>query len=262
MMNRSRPSPEEFLKRRDKFKDLVESNFWDLASECAPHTLLTVPKMYNLYKSIEFISISGIPGDIVECGVWHGGAMMLAAKTLSSRNDYSRHIFLYDTFEGFKERSDFDRTDSGKSIGTRVRDNYSDEVKSRLMEVNYPSNNIHFRIGDVLETCNRGGHKRISYLRLDTDTYRTTLHELECLYDSVAYGGIICIDDYGYSIGARKAFHEFFDNRDILFWNRVDGSRVAIKLQPQKHSLPGARAVRQLIERIGRLARQPRQSLF
>ena len=68
----------------------------------------------------------------------------------------------------------------------------------------------------------------ISVLRLDTDWYESTKHELECLWPKVSPGGFVLIDDYGHFTGARKAVDEFFGPETFLF--RIDYSgRLAQK---------------------------------
>jgi len=74
-------------------------------------------------------------------------------------------------------------------------------------------------------------HRQIALLRLDTDTYASTLHELNALYDRIVTGGVLIIDDYGYSRGCREAVDEFFSTRPPLFLQRPNaGARAAIKV--------------------------------
>ena len=75
--------------------------------------------------------------------------------------------------------------------------------------------------------------ERISLLRLDTDLYRSTYHELVHLYPLLEVGGILIIDDYGAFQGARAATDQFIEeNRLPLFLSRIDGSvRLAVKPQ-------------------------------
>ena len=73
--------------------------------------------------------------------------------------------------------------------------------------------------------------EEIALLRLDTDWYSSTKHELEHLYPRLAPGGVLILDDYGHWQGARRAVDEYFaDNRITLLLNRVDGTaRIAVK---------------------------------
>ncbi|MBO6603223.1 MAG: hypothetical protein JJ938_06660 [Roseicyclus sp.] len=166
-------------------QDILDEDFWSFFEVCAPLSLLTPEKLFEIYTAMKYLESRKIQGDIVECGVWRGGAMMLAAKTLLKTGCTDRDIYLYDTFEGFVHRSEADKTYSGKEIGLHKIKNFQAEVESNISRIDYPKNRIHFVAGDVMKTINPDSHSSIAYLRLDTDTYQTTLHELECLFDAV-----------------------------------------------------------------------------
>lgn len=219
------------LKSKQGMADIQDEEFWKLALKCTPYSLLTPEKFYNLYETINYIVSAKVPGDIVECGVWHGGAMMMTAYILGSHGVSDRDIYLYDTFSGFTERSEHDMRFDGRPLGAPKYANFKARVEANLAQTGYPSKRIHLVEGDVHDTVRSERHEAIAMLRLDTDTYSSTLHELNQLYRRVVQGGVICIDDYGYSFGCRKAFHEFFDGRDRLLWQRPNRSaRTAVKL--------------------------------
>ncbi|MEQ1831116.1 MAG: TylF/MycF/NovP-related O-methyltransferase, partial [Pirellula sp.] len=74
-----------------------------ILSRAKPFTLTSPERMASLLLATEYIVNQKIPGDIVECGVWQGGSMMIVAQTLLMRGDTSRTLYLYDTFEGMSE---------------------------------------------------------------------------------------------------------------------------------------------------------------
>jgi O-methyltransferase len=78
-----------------------------------------------------------------------------------------------------------------------------------MAELDYPQEQIHFHKGKVEETIPSEAPETIALLRLDTDWYESTKHELEHLYDRLSPGGILIIDDYGHWEGARLATQEF-----------------------------------------------------
>ena len=69
-------------------------------------------------------------------------------------------------------------------------------------------------------------------MRLDTDWYESTKHELTHLFPLLSSGGVIIIDDYGHWQGAKKAVDEYFEENNIkILLNRIDYTgRVGIKL--------------------------------
>lgn len=177
--------------------------------------------MYELFQSIKYLTQNRIPGDIVECGVWRGGSMMLAASALLHFGDTSRALLLYDTFAGMTEPDDvdvdFDGTDmrslwaGATSAGNVIGFGGSaQEVKANLLQTGYPEARMNFIVGDVLQTIPANVPSQIALLRLDTDWYKSTLHELSHLYDLIVPNGVLIVDDYGWCRGARKATDEFF----------------------------------------------------
>jgi hypothetical protein len=199
--------------------------------------------MYALYEASQHISRAGIPGDVVECGVWRGGSSMIAALALRELEDY-RTLWLYDTFQGMPEPGDRDRRWSGDSAADLLANSkreagatntwaYAtlDDVRAQMLLTGYPEDKIRYVAGKVEDTIPSQVPAEIALLRLDTDWYDSTRHELEHLWGRLQTGGILIIDDYGHWQGARQAVDEFFVNhpsRPLL--HRVDYTgRVAIK---------------------------------
>ena len=103
------------------------------------------------------------------------------------------------------------------------------EVKRNLFSTGYPKENIIFVKGKVEETIPKKIPKKISLLRLDTDWYESTKHELVYLYPKISKNGVLIIDDYGHWQGSKKAVDENFKNKSILL-SRIDYSgRIGIK---------------------------------
>jgi hypothetical protein len=221
----------------------VEAEFVPLRGRCKPYTMTTEERMYVLWQAVLYVVEQPIPGAIVECGVWRGGSSMLAAMTLISRDELSRDLYLYDTFSGMTEPTEADvgfdqrrMTDLWSTIKSNRNDRilaYAslDEVQRNMVSTGYPPDQTHYVVGPVEETIPATIPSEIAVLRLDTDWYESTRHELEHLWELVAPGGIIIIDDYGDWAGARKAVDEFFSGRpDRPLLVRIDASgRIGVK---------------------------------
>lgn len=208
-------------------------------------TMTSIERQVSLIRAVDYIAKNKIPGDIVECGVWKGGSMMLIAKRLLQLNDIDRALFLFDTFEGMSEPNEHDVNSMDNKTAQELLDNenkldgnnvwcYSslEEVKSNLKKTNYPPEKIFYFKGKVEETLPEPSIGNIALLRLDTDWYESTRHELEVLYDKVVEGGVLIIDDYGHWSGSKKAVDEFIEKRKLrIFLNRIDYTgRLAIKI--------------------------------
>ena len=179
---------------------------------------------------------------IVECGVWKGGSMMAIALTLLRlrRPDYD--LYLFDTFEGMTEPTSHDVDYTGQQarelMATSGRQEhiwaYStlDETINSVQSVGYPSEKIHFVRGRVEDTIPASAPATISLLRLDTDWYESTHHELTHLFPRLSVGGVIIIDDYGHWKGSREATDRYLRENDVkLLLNRIDYTgRIGIRI--------------------------------
>lgn len=212
-----------------------DEGFFPLYQQCSEHTMTSVEKMFALYRAVNYLDSNRIDGDIVECGVAAGGSMMLAALTSITNNNLDRHIWLYDTYAGMPEPTEKDvnyRGDKAKTQwqASQMEDHNQwcyaslDSVQANMESIGYPLDNLHFIKGKVEDTIPSQKPGKIALLRLDTDWYASTKHELENLYPLLSEGGILIIDDYGHWEGCREATDEFFKHLDgqIPLLNRID----------------------------------------
>jgi hypothetical protein len=229
--------------RKDIIPSDMEKDFVEIYEKCKEYTLTSLQRLYCLYNATLFISKHHIPGDIVECGVWKGGSMMLSALTLLKLKDTERKIYLYDTYEGMTEPSHHDvraydnfiakiKYDKLKRKGIKWDYASLNEVKKNLISTGYPKINLAFIKGKVEETIPQTIPKKISILRLDTDWYESTYHELQHLFPLLSKNGILIVDDYGHWKGAKLATDKYIKENNInIFLNRIDNTgRLGIKL--------------------------------
>lgn len=222
----------------------MDPGFLPILERCGRFTMTSVDRMFALYKAVEYLERARILGDVVECGVWRGGSMMVAAETLLALGNTARDLYLFDTFEGLPkpdEEKDIDVFGNRAIDGWRshAKDNQSStwaratlvEVRANLSRVAYPPERIHYVKGMVEETIPSHAPERIALLRLDTDWYKSTKHELAHLFPRLVRNGVLILDDYGHFKGARQAVDEYIDRRSLpLLLVRVDyAGRVAIK---------------------------------
>lgn len=208
-----------------------------------PFTMTSLERIFSLYTSVQYVLRNDIPGSFVECGVWKGGSSMAIALCLIMNGRTDRDIYMYDTFEGMPEPSakdvDIFENKAGDLLNRSKKEVdpiwcYSslDEVKNNMAKTNYPQDKIHYVQGKVEETIPGVIPRSISLLRLDTDWYESTRHELYHLFPLLQKKGVLIIDDYGHWQGARKAVDEYFMENNIpILLNRIDYTgRIAIKL--------------------------------
>ena len=208
------------------------------------HQTMTSPeRILALCQSIEYIVHNKIPGAIVECGVWRGGSMAAAARSLAQSGSDDRELWMYDTFEGMSEPTlrdvDFmgngaagllDKQDPNEADSIWCRSPL-EEVEAAMKATYYPQNKIKYIKGKVEQTLPQQRPEQIALLRLDTDWYESTRCELEYLFPLLAPGGVLIVDDYGHWNGCREAVDEYFLNYKIpMLLNRIDYTgRIGVK---------------------------------
>ena len=192
--------------------------------------------------AVNYILQNNIEGCIIECGVESGNFEHIWINELMKNNSV-RDIYLFDTFGGLVEPTEYDYTCKDAKLYQMNKDQvyttwknqvinekvngwcYTplDNVKQRLNLTGYPENNLHYVVGDVMETLKDKTTipEKIAILRLDTDWYESSKYELEQMYDNVVRGGIIIFDDYYHWDGQRRATDDFFKSRNINY-NFVD----------------------------------------
>ena len=209
-----------------------------------PFTLTSNERINSLIQATKYVVDNDVPGDIVECGVWKGGSMMAVALTLLKEKISNKDLYLFDTYEGMSKPTDLDISVEGEKANNQFEENKKsedssdwcfaslDEVKQNVMNTNYNLEKIHFIKGKVENTLPENAPKKIALLRLDTDWYESTKHELIHLFPRLVSGGVLILDDYGYWAGAKKAVDEYFSQNKIrILLNRIDQTgRIAIKI--------------------------------
>ena len=226
------------------YSDIQEEEFWAFYEKCKPFTMTSVERMYALYKSVNYVLDRGVLGDFVECGVWRGGCGLMMAQLLAARGITDRKIYLFDTFEGMTPPTAEDVNLRGESAATLMSHDVEkssngvwciadlDDVQHNLALAGLNPAQIIFVKGKVEETLpEQLPQGPISLLRLDTDWYTSTKHEMDHLYPQLVEEGILIIDDYGHWKGARRAIDEYLaENAISLLLQRIDYTgRLAIK---------------------------------
>lgn len=224
----------------------MEDEFVALLERCRPFTMTSVQRLYALYNAVNYVVGQKVPGSFVECGVWKGGSSMMAALTLVQRGDTERALYLYDTFEGMSAPTEKDR----KYVGMDADDvqkkwhasqseagsnewSFSpiEEVRANMNATGYPSPKVHLVKGKVEETIPGTLPDEISVLRLDTDWFESTKHEMEWLFPRLSRFGVLILDDYGSWQGAREAVDDYFAQHNIaMLLHKADSARVGLKL--------------------------------
>ena len=218
--------------------DREDENLLDAAKGLS----MTAPiAQWEFIRAIRHIEANDIPGDIVECGVWRGGNLVIAG-LMRKRLGFDRRIWAFDTFAGMTSPSaaDFkpaEDLDVERKFASLNRDDHNDWCFAAEDEVLH---NFEARVGNrdlrtvkgpVEETLAKPDNlpERIAILRLDTDFYESTKAEMELLYPRLSKGGVLIVDDYGEWAGARKAVDEYFSGQPVWLHYVTHTVRLMIK---------------------------------
>jgi len=220
--------------------DDVDEEMIKIIAAVKPYTMTGRDKLIALIGAVRHIARTGLPGAIVECGVWRGGSMHAVARTLIAEGARDKELYLFDTFAGMTEPTDRDlRTDGRPAtdmLETSAKTTWvwavasREEVEAGLRTLDYPYERFHLVEGPVEQTIPDRAPPQIALLRLDTDWHESTRHELEHLYHRLVHGGVLIIDDYGSWQGARAATDEFLAKleRPPLL-HRAGRARIGVK---------------------------------
>jgi O-methyltransferase len=202
-----------------------------------PFSKATPERVAKMAECCLAVDLANVPGAIVETGVFLG-ANIIAARKVSPE----RVCWLYDTFEGMTEPSEWDvRRDGARALDKYRRKQTGtwmaaslDECRAALREAGvYDPAFCKFVVGPVERTLLAQVNlpKEIAVLRLDTDWYESTRVSLEQLWPRLRSGGYLIVDDYGHWLGCRRAVDAYFLGRADAFdtWTQIDYTCVVIR---------------------------------
>ena len=228
--------------------DWLTSQDRRIVEAALPHTITGVARLQSLIDAVRFCVARDVPGAFAECGVWRGGSALAMVLTLQELGVSDRDVWLYDTFEGMTEPTEHDVSpldppalqtwEAARRANAVPWPEYfdpetfnEDVVRETLTATGYPAERLRFVRGPVEETIPAAAPDALALLRLDTDWYVSTKHELDHLWPRLAPGGVLIVDDYGHWEGARRAVDEYFAaHPPAPLLHRVDyTARMAIK---------------------------------
>ena len=214
-----------------------------------PYTMTSAERIGALLGAVEYVVRRDLPGAFAECGVWRGGSVLAMLLRLLELGDSAREIYLFDTFQGMTRPTEHDQSrysesalsawEKAAAAGQKAWDGFFspqvygiEQVREVLVATGYPAARLHLVQGPVEKPLPAAAPEQIALLRLDTDWYESTRHEMEHLYPRLVSGGALIIDDYGHWDGCRKAVDEYFASGAAapVLLARVDYTgRIAVK---------------------------------
>lgn len=200
------------------------------------HSMIGNARMSQLRQAVEAVLQQGVPGDLIETGVWRGGACILMRAVLKAYGVTDRRVWVADSFCGLPQPAPGVEADAGdmhhtfKELAVPL-----EQVKANFAKYGLLDDQVCFLKGWFSETLPTAPIERLAILRLDGDMYGSTMDALTSLYDKVSEGGFVIVDDFGAVRGCQQAVMEFRSARGItdpilnidgygVFWRKGAGA--------------------------------------
>jgi O-methyltransferase len=162
-------------------------------------TMIGMRRLTSLQQCVETVITERVPGDLVECGVWRGGACILMRAVLSAYGDKTRRVWLADSFAGVPppdaEHFAIDKWSQLHRFAPVLAVSES-EVRANFQRYGLLDDQVRFLPGWFKDTLHDAPIERIAVLRLDGDLYESTIQALDGLYPRLSPRGFCIIDDY------------------------------------------------------------------
>jgi O-methyltransferase len=189
------------ISARRNGKNLFDQRKRDLGLDwpAEAETMIGMQRLTSLQHCVETVLADDIPGDLIECGVWRGGACILMRAVLAAYGDEKRSVWLADSFQGVP-RSDPANYKADKGIRAEfvasILGVSEADVRANFERYGLLDDRVRFVPGWFKDTLHDAPIESISVLRLDGDLYESTIQALDALYPRLSPGGFCIIDDY------------------------------------------------------------------
>jgi O-methyltransferase len=211
-------SPEQSWRRRRagakaRTREVSVGKYWPSRA----NTIIGRKRLDNIQFILEEILKDGVEGDLIETGVWRGGATIFMRGFLKVYDVTDRIVYAADSFDGLPPPDPRYPADAGDLHHTvdflRVT---LREVKENFKRYDLLDQQVRFIKGLFQDTLTHSPIKKLALLRLDGDMYGSTIQALNSLYDKLSPGGYVIVDDYGVLKGCKAAVRDFRKERNIV----------------------------------------------
>jgi O-methyltransferase len=181
-------------------------------------SMIGLRRMDNIQHCIETVIDDGVPGDLIEAGVWRGGATIFMRGVLRAYGDTTRTVWVADSFQGLPApdpaRYPADAGDTFHEVGGLAVG--VDQVKHNFERYGLLDERVRFLVGWFEDTLPSAPIDQLAVMRLDGDLYESTWQAIEALYPKLSPGGFCIVDDYGDLVAqCQRAIHDYRDAHGI-----------------------------------------------
>jgi len=178
-------------------------------------TMIGMQRLTHLQHCVETVLAEEIPGDLIECGVWRGGACILMRAVLVAYGDEERCVWLADSFQGLPPPDPESYPAEILTLDGSVLALPESTVRNNFKRYGLLDDRVRFLPGWFKNTLPDAPIARIAVLRLDGDLYESTIQALDALYSKLSIGGFCIIDDYHVIDACRQAVTDYRQKNSI-----------------------------------------------
>jgi O-methyltransferase len=180
-------------------------------------TMIGLTRLRHLGKAVRQVVADRVPGDLIETGVWRGGACIYMRAMLAVLGANDRRVWVADSFKGLPQPNAASYPADAKDIHHAVKflRVSLDEVKANFAKFDMLDDRVEFLEGWFKDTLPAAPIEKLAILRLDGDMYESTTNALDALYAKVSPGGFVIVDDYGAVPACKRAISDFRDRHKI-----------------------------------------------
>jgi hypothetical protein len=183
------------------------------------HTMIGMRRLDNLHECIDNVLADNVPGDLMETGVWRGGACIFMRAALAAHHITDRKVWVADSFRGIPEPDTKRYPDDKPLWGIHLFDDFLgvslEQVQENFRRYGLLDDQVVFLEGWFSETLPTAPVERLAVLRLDGDLYESTMDALVNLYPRLSPGGFLIVDDYHSIEACAKAVHDYREMHHI-----------------------------------------------
>lgn len=177
------------------------------------HTMIGIKRLENIQFCVEDVLAKGIPGDLIETGVWRGGATIFMRAILKAYGINDRTVWVADSFKGLPvpnlDKYPHDEIFANPQNRPPCLQVSLSEVQANFAAYGLLDAQVRFLEGWFCDTLPTAPIEQLAVLRLDGDLYESTMDVLRSLYSKVSVGGYVIVDDYGELRTCRQAIDDF-----------------------------------------------------
>ncbi|MCU1350990.1 MAG: putative O-methyltransferase [Acidimicrobiales bacterium] len=209
--------------QRYEFDPLLRKLGWDQPWQA--ESMIGTIRMDNLHDCVRTALSDGVPGDLMETGVWRGGAVIFMRGCLRAYGDETRKVWVADSFEGLPPPSGKYADDASSELHEWDHLAVSvEQVKANFERYGLLDDRVQFIKGWFKDTLPTAPVEQLAVLRLDGDMYESTIDALTHLYPKLSPGGFLIVDDYGVIPACDRAVDDYRAAHDITEpFTRLEG---------------------------------------